>query len=333
MVPPPPPLWLTLAQFWGLSARQTRQSWAALYRARWADGGGLAHDAGAFRGPGAGAAQSERVWHFLAMNVQPETVVGVIEALISERLLSRQEGTAIEECILGHVGRRRRLGTDERRVAYRPDEERRAYDAGAQASAFWQIADELESQGLTATNSAVYARALGHRGHVVAVMKERRAAAGCGGWGGRGRGAGGRGARRGREPTETPAATIQEDLAQLEHAYEAWHLALERLWQIEQDGPLSEANFARKSWLEYQMVQNLQTQERLRAALARAQVREAVHAAQPSMTRGWTRRVPWRSRPCRPWPRCMTSLRTWGRYFRPGGRLFSAADQGRPSSL
>ena len=22
MVPPPPPLWLTLAQFWGLSARQ-----------------------------------------------------------------------------------------------------------------------------------------------------------------------------------------------------------------------------------------------------------------------------------------------------------------------
>jgi hypothetical protein len=34
MVPPPPPLWLTLAAFWGLSERQTRQSWGALYRAR-----------------------------------------------------------------------------------------------------------------------------------------------------------------------------------------------------------------------------------------------------------------------------------------------------------
>ena len=36
------------------------------------------------------------------------------------------------------------------------------------------IAEELEAQGLPATNSAVYG-ALGHRGHVVAVMKERRA--------------------------------------------------------------------------------------------------------------------------------------------------------------
>jgi hypothetical protein len=35
MTPPPPPLWLTLAQVWGLSERQTRQSWAALSRARW----------------------------------------------------------------------------------------------------------------------------------------------------------------------------------------------------------------------------------------------------------------------------------------------------------
>ena len=38
------------------------------------------------------------------------------------------------------------------------------------------IAEELESQGLLATNSSVYARALGHRGHVVQVMKARRAA-------------------------------------------------------------------------------------------------------------------------------------------------------------
>jgi hypothetical protein len=38
-----------------------------------------------------------------------------------------------------------------------------------------QIAQELESQGLPATNSSFYSRALGHMGHVVAVMKERRA--------------------------------------------------------------------------------------------------------------------------------------------------------------
>ena len=126
-----------------------------------------------------------------------------------------------------------------------------------------QIANDLESQGLPATNSAVYARALGHRGHVVAVMKQRRAG----------------GARAGgvvvaddpeddepEEETETPAATLQQDLKEFESSYDAWHLALEKLWQIEQDGPLSEANFARKQWLEYQMVQNLQAQEQLRPA-------------------------------------------------------------------
>jgi hypothetical protein len=42
---------------------------------------------------------------------------------------------------------------------------------------------------------------------------------------------------------------LAEDLRQLEASYEAWHLALERLWEIEQDGPLSEANFSRKQFL------------------------------------------------------------------------------------
>src|SRR4029453_11579183 len=79
---------------------------------------------------------------------------------------------------------------------------------------------------------------------------------------------------------ETPAGVLAEDLAQLAHSYDAWHLALERLWEIEQDGPLSEANFARKQWLQYQMVQNLQTQERLRPQLEAAKVRDAVRAAQ-----------------------------------------------------
>jgi hypothetical protein len=113
---------------------------------------------------------------------------------------------------------------------------------------------------------------MGHRGHIVRVMKERRALLG-----------GGVALATDEdeeETTETPAAELQEDLAQLEHSYESWHLALERLWEIEQDGPLSEANYSRKQWLEYQMVQNLQTQERLRGALETATIREAVHAAQ-----------------------------------------------------
>jgi hypothetical protein len=133
------------------------------------------------------------------------------------------------------------------------------------------VAAELEAQGQVATNSAVYSRVMGHRGHVVAAMKARRAE------------------RNGGsvavldEDDEIPppsAAELQEDLAQLEQAYDAWHLALERLWEIEQDGPLSEQNFSRKQWLEYQMVQNLQTQEQVRPQLGAAQIREAVVAAQ-----------------------------------------------------
>jgi hypothetical protein len=104
-----------------------------------------------------------------------------------------------------------------------------------------QIADELEAEGLPATNSAVYSRALGHRGHVVQVMRDRRAARVE---------AGGTVAveeeDESDEEMEPSSAVLQEDLDQLVHSYDAWHLALERLWQIEQDGPLSEANYSRK---------------------------------------------------------------------------------------
>jgi hypothetical protein len=136
------------------------------------------------------------------------------------------------------------------------------------------VADELEAQGLPATNSRVYALVMGHRGHVVQVLKARRAE----------RAGTGEVAVLEDEDEETPetaAADLQEDLQQLEAAYDAWHLALERLWQIEQDGPLSEANFARKQWLEYQMVQNLQTQERLRPQLEAAQTNPATTSFTP----------------------------------------------------
>jgi len=82
------------------------------------------------------------------------------------------------------------------------------------------------------------------------------------------------------DAVETPAAALEEDLHQLESAYASWHVALERLWELEAEGPLSIEAFTRKQWLEYQMVQNLKTQEQLRPQLAAARLRERVFAAQ-----------------------------------------------------
>jgi hypothetical protein len=146
-----------------------------------------------------------------------------------------------------------------------------------------QVADELEEQGLEATNSAVYSRALGHRGDVVTVMKARRAERN-----------GGTVAVADAEDDVIPepsASELEEDLAQLTASYDAWHLALERLWDIELEGPLSEQNFSRKQWLEYQMVQNLQAQERLRPQLEMARLSESVHAAQQQHDAGLTEAV------------------------------------------
>jgi deferrochelatase/peroxidase EfeB len=82
------------------------------------------------------------------------------------------------------------------------------------------------------------------------------------------------------EADETPADVLAEDLRQLEAAYEGWHVSLEGIWTLEESGPLDLASFSRKSWLEYQMVQNLQAQERLRPQLEQARTREAVRSAQ-----------------------------------------------------
>jgi hypothetical protein len=134
-----------------------------------------------------------------------------------------------------------------------------------------QVADELEAEGLDATNSAVYARVMGHRGHVVQVMKARRAERGGGSVAV---------AEEDDDQIPEPSATeLQEDLQQLSDTYEAWHLAWERILDLEQEGPLSDQHFGRKQWLEYQMVQNLQAQERLRPQLEQAKLTEALEAA------------------------------------------------------
>jgi hypothetical protein len=140
-----------------------------------------------------------------------------------------------------------------------------------------EVAAELEAQGLPATNSAVYAICMGHRGHIVRTLKERRAQRAA---------AGGvlvAEEEENDEPeddtTETPAAVLAEDLAQLESAYEGFHLALEKLWALEREGVWDENISNRQTFLEKTLVKNLHEQERVRAALDTARIRENVYTA------------------------------------------------------
>jgi hypothetical protein len=136
-----------------------------------------------------------------------------------------------------------------------------------------QVADELEAEGLEATNSAVYSRALGHRGDVVTVMKARRAE----------RGNGGTVAVADDDDDEIPqptASELEEDLRQLESSYESLHVSLERIWALDNEGGLDEATFTRKLWLENTLTKNLQQQEALRPQLELAKLTEALATAQ-----------------------------------------------------
>jgi hypothetical protein len=132
-----------------------------------------------------------------------------------------------------------------------------------------QIAEELEAEGLKASNSAVYARALGHRGYVVAVMKERRSSQ-----------AGGVAEPEDEELPEPSAAELAEDLHALDQEYQGLHASLEQVWVLEKEGTVDLPTWKRGRWLEDQLTKNLQAQEQLRAALDTAQVKEAVLAAQ-----------------------------------------------------
>ena len=141
------------------------------------------------------------------------------------------------------------------------------------------IAEELESQGLTATNSSVYTRALGHRGHIVAVMKARRAERAT---------AGGVAVIEEPEeeeddctdePTETPAVVLANDLHELGEAYKGLHTSLEHIWGLEHEGTTDLATWNRKKWLEDLLTKNLQAQEQLRSQLEQARKREGAYAA------------------------------------------------------
>jgi hypothetical protein len=142
-----------------------------------------------------------------------------------------------------------------------------------------QVAAELEAQGLPASNSRVYAICMGHRGHIVQTLKARRAALAA---------AGGMTAvdipdeddEPEDEEAETPARVLAEDLRQLEAAYEGFHVALEKLWDLEREGVWDENISSRQTYLEKTLTKNLQQQERLRLQLDAALIREAVYAAQ-----------------------------------------------------
>jgi hypothetical protein len=154
------------------------------------------------------------------------------------------------------------------------------------------VAAELEAAGQVATNSAVYSRVHGHRGHVVQTLKQRRAE---------------RAAQGGvlmaeeeedNEPeddmTATPAAVLAEDLEQLASAYDGYHLALEKLWDLEAEGVWDENISHRQTFLAKTLVKNLHEQERVRAELDRARIRgcigkkEATYAALfRGVTNGW----------------------------------------------
>jgi hypothetical protein len=136
------------------------------------------------------------------------------------------------------------------------------------------VADELEAQGLPATNAAVYAICLGHRGHVVQVLKHRRAE----------RNRGGVTVLEAEEDDEEgyqpSVSELEEDLQQLVSSYESLHLSLERIWELDAEGSLDEATFTRKLWLENTLTKNLQQQEALRPQLELARLTESVYAAQ-----------------------------------------------------
>lgn len=82
------------------------------------------------------------------------------------------------------------------------------------------------------------------------------------------------------EPSHSPTAeALQDDLRQLETQYEAWHLALERLWELDQKAPLDEQREIRQVSLERLLTKNLQRQEELRLALEVARLKEEAEAA------------------------------------------------------
>jgi len=97
----PPILWREFCQSWlGLSSHHTGRWWAAVCRSRWTRAVVVR---GTLRGHELVDTQLEQVWHLYRDILAPRAVLGLIEDLICERILTRRDTCIIAEAILRQV--------------------------------------------------------------------------------------------------------------------------------------------------------------------------------------------------------------------------------------
>jgi hypothetical protein len=102
MIPAPPPLWATLCQLWHLDPTETSRFWRALYKAKWTESAGLRQRLVHFEGQTSDQ-RLKGVDSFVREHLAPQDIVGALEALASEGLLSPREKATIEEAVLSRV--------------------------------------------------------------------------------------------------------------------------------------------------------------------------------------------------------------------------------------
>jgi hypothetical protein len=103
MIPPPPPLWLTLCQLWRLEPGEASRCWRALYQARWSVSASLRQVMVHFEAQDA-MTRLTGVDAFVRHHLPPEVVLEALEALAGEALLSPRDRVRIEEKVLAQVG-------------------------------------------------------------------------------------------------------------------------------------------------------------------------------------------------------------------------------------
>jgi hypothetical protein len=98
-----PQVWGLLAAYFELEAPLSRAWWGALERARWSEARELRQTLAFFDTQE--AAGVDVILRFFQHRVTPQAIVDVLEALVGERLLSRQKATLLEEAVLRRVTR------------------------------------------------------------------------------------------------------------------------------------------------------------------------------------------------------------------------------------
>jgi hypothetical protein len=104
MTPPPPPLWVTLCELWRLDDGEARRCWRALYRAKWSASASLRQRLAHFEGQSAHQ-RLKQVDTLVRQGLTPQDVLGALEALAGEGLLSPKDRVKVETKVLEQVGR------------------------------------------------------------------------------------------------------------------------------------------------------------------------------------------------------------------------------------